>query len=349
MSCAQGERWLPQICAFLSQIMAGDGRSSQSTIHLSISSKDSLPFQPQPPFTATASSTGGRISPAVLFTVIVVALILLVSGVVHVLLRCFIKKPLFSSSASVTTASASPHLHPVGSGSLQRQLRQLFRLHDSGLDQTFIDTLPLFLYREILGSKEPFDCAVCLCEFEADHKLRLLPICGHAFHLTCIDTWLLSNSTCPLCRGAIFSQGLSVANPMFDLDDSRESEEEIGSEKRMLPVRLGKFKNLSNDDNVSNLSDGSDIEVGSNSRKHIGETSISNLDARRCFSMGYYQYVLADSNLQVVLATNEGRRLGLGSKDESFSVSKIWQWSDKKGKLPVWSDAASLEGFFAMD
>lgn len=113
----------------------------------------------------------------------------------------------------------------------------------------------------------------------------------------------------------------------------------------MLPVRLGKFKNLSNDDNVSNLSDGSDIEVGSNPRRHIGETSSSNLDARRCFSMGYYQYVLADSNLQVVLATDEGRRLGLGSKDESFSVSKIWQWSDKKGKLPLWPDAATLGGF----
>jgi hypothetical protein len=48
---------------------------------------------------------------------------------------------------------------------------ELFHLHDSGsgLDQAFINTLPVFAYREIVvgsggdGAKEPFECAVCLC------------------------------------------------------------------------------------------------------------------------------------------------------------------------------------------
>ncbi|WOL00972.1 hypothetical protein Cni_G09685 [Canna indica] len=113
----------------------------------------------------------------------------------------------------------------------------------SGLDQAFINALPLFLYSEILGSKESFDCVICLCEFSPNDKLRLLPICGHvfhlgysltfrlgydhAFHLGCINTWLFSNSTCPLCRGVILVQGLAIENPVFALDDSRGEEEEM--------------------------------------------------------------------------------------------------------------------------
>ncbi|OEL20310.1 RING-H2 finger protein ATL46 [Dichanthelium oligosanthes] len=108
---------------------------------------------------------------------------------------------------------------------MDRQLQQLFNLHDSGLDQAFIDALPVFAYREIIGgNKEPFNCAVCLCEFHGEDRLRLLPVCGHAFHLQCIDTWLLSNSTCPLCRGTLFVPGMTIDNlMMFDFDERLET------------------------------------------------------------------------------------------------------------------------------
>ncbi|KAJ0624587.1 putative transcription factor C2H2 family [Helianthus annuus] len=116
---------------------------------------------------------------------------------------------------------------PEGSPSdgLQRQLQQLFHLHDSGLDQTFIDDLPVFMCNKVVGANEPFDYAVCLCEFSENDKLRLLPTCSHAFHINCIDTWLLSNSTCPLCRNTLFDPGFSMDNPMFDFDDPHEADE----------------------------------------------------------------------------------------------------------------------------
>ncbi|OIW14773.1 hypothetical protein TanjilG_05394 [Lupinus angustifolius] len=44
------------------------------------------------------------------------------------------------------------------------------------------------------------DCAICLTEFAAGEEIRVLPHCGHGFHVTCIDTWLKSNSSCPSCR-----------------------------------------------------------------------------------------------------------------------------------------------------
>ncbi|CAI0559285.1 unnamed protein product [Linum tenue] len=284
---------------------------------------------PSPPSTSSSpSSSGTRISPAVLFIIVILAVLFFISGLLHLLVRFLIKHP---SSSGGAQSSRYPELS--SSDALQRQLQQLFHLHDSGLDQAFIDALPVFQYKEIVGLKEPFDCAVCLCEFSEKDKLRLLPMCSHAFHISCIDTWLLSNSSCPLCRGTLFNPGFE--NPIFDYDDFREDEGCQGSnvktveieevvKKGVVPVRLGKFRRLDG-------GGGGDVAGG--------ETSSSNLDARRCFSMGSYQYVLANSDLRVPLSHDDGQSLGVKeskgkkitsvSKGESYSVSKIWLWSKK--------------------
>ncbi|CDP00190.1 unnamed protein product [Coffea canephora] len=216
-------------------------------------------------------------------------------------------------------------------------------IQSGSLDQAFIDALPVFLYKDIMGLKEPFDCAVCLCEFSEQDK------------------------------GALFSPEFSVENPVFEFDESRDEDwvvsgnvgvavpcgpkpseaENSINEKRVFSVRLGKFRNTSPND----CARGEDIEVG--------ETSNSNLDARRCFSMGSFQYVVADSELQVSLCHKrprghgldprlqkaeekggqngnslndediEGKKINMRSKGESFSVSKVWLWSNSnKGKFP---------------
>ncbi|XP_057448765.1 RING-H2 finger protein ATL72-like [Lotus japonicus] len=45
-------------------------------------------------------------------------------------------------------------------------------------------------------------CAVCLGDFEDGEELRTLPECLHSFHVPCIDTWLHSHSSCPICRAS---------------------------------------------------------------------------------------------------------------------------------------------------
>ncbi|XP_020232166.1 RING-H2 finger protein ATL46 [Cajanus cajan] len=334
----------------------------------------SSPYPPGPSFhkesslpsSTPPSSSGTRISPAVLFIIVVLAVLFFISGLLHLLVRFLMKHP--SSSAS---AQSTRQQEISTSDALQRQLQQLFHLHDSGLDQAFIDALPVFQYKEIVGLKEPFDCAVCLCEFSEKDKLRLLPMCSHAFHISCIDTWLLSNSTCPLCRGTLLTQGFSIENPIFDFDDLREDEgcpcsvdsgfttrqktvvAEETVEKGVFPVRLGKFKKLN-------------VESG---EREVGETSSSNLDARRCYSMGSYQYVVGNSDLRVALNHEskgqftrrltkgmmehgddgklsvegdvEAKKISSVSKGDSFSVSKIWLWP-KRGKLPGSSLDAQL-------
>lgn len=312
------------------------------------------------------SSSGNKISPAVLFIIVVLAIVFFISGLLHLLVRFLIKH---RSSSSVSQSNRYPDMSE--SDTYQRQLQQLFHLHDSGLDQAFIDALPVFFYKEIIGLKEPFDCAVCLCEFSDHDKLRLLPMCNHAFHIDCIDTWLLSNSTCPLCRGTLYTSGFPFENPVFNFEEPGEDDEfsfsagtiggdsasihkhaenHIMSGRRVFSVRLGKFRS-------SNIRQGVEKCEGESSA-----SSSSNLDARRCYSMGSFQYVVADSDLRVALCPNrgdvssssmrqlkvrvaqignnpssdsdfEGKKLNMARKGESFSVSKIWLWS-KKDKLP---------------
>ncbi|KNA05053.1 hypothetical protein SOVF_194000 [Spinacia oleracea] len=69
-----------------------------------------------------------------------------------------------------------------------------------GLPSAVIHSIAVHKYGKEM---EETDCAVCLAEFEQGDELRVLPKCSHAFHVPCIDTWLSSHTTCPLCRAPI--------------------------------------------------------------------------------------------------------------------------------------------------
>ncbi|XP_015877555.3 RING-H2 finger protein ATL74 [Ziziphus jujuba] len=79
------------------------------------------------------------------------------------------------------------------------------RLAATGLRRSALRQIPVAIYRS--GTNIPAtECPICLLEFEDGEKVRVLPKCNHGFHVRCIDTWLVSHSSCPTCRRSLLEQ-----------------------------------------------------------------------------------------------------------------------------------------------
>ncbi|KAL5211865.1 hypothetical protein ABZP36_022712 [Zizania latifolia] len=304
---------------------------------------------PSPPQTpASSSALDGvetKISPSILFIVAILAIVFFVCGLLHLLVRHLLRlhrrRRARGDAESVTA--------------FQGQLQQLFHLHDAGVDQAFIDALPVFLYSDVVGGagagKDPFDCAVCLCEFAPDDQLRLLPKCSHAFHLECIDTWLLSHSTCPLCRRSLLAELSPTCSPVVMVLESESSRDMVASAHRareiagdaestdggedvpghegpeeVVEVKLGKFMCVEGNVNaIAGAGDG----AGTSSNDNADVSGKAGIEQRRCHSMGSYEYVMDEqSSLRVAIkppkkkpAVSKSRRRGAMSECE-FGASK---------------------------
>lgn len=69
-----------------------------------------------------------------------------------------------------------------------------------GLKKKVVQSLPKFTYNSAANGKLTADCAICLAEYAEGDEIRVLPQCGHGFHVGCVDMWLGSHSSCPSCR-----------------------------------------------------------------------------------------------------------------------------------------------------
>merc|ERR1719402_2131529 len=71
---------------------------------------------------------------------------------------------------------------------------------------------------EVVLLKHDSNCSICLEDISVGNWYRTLPNCGHVFHDTCIDEWIivkgekcssvydvLQQPTCPVCRAGIFA------------------------------------------------------------------------------------------------------------------------------------------------
>ncbi|CAL5005691.1 unnamed protein product [Urochloa decumbens] len=107
------------------------------------------------------------------------------------------------------------HRHAGGVGFTYASSRSSRRAR--GLDPAVLESFPTMTYADVKAHKEgkgALECAVCLSEFDDDDTLRLLlPRCAHAFHADCIDAWLASHVTCPVCRAVLSPDADAPAFP----------------------------------------------------------------------------------------------------------------------------------------
>ncbi|XP_058100045.1 RING-H2 finger protein ATL80-like [Magnolia sinica] len=98
-------------------------------------------------------------------------------------LICVIGLALVARCAWIRRSSATPPQIPANKGLKKKILRSLPKLSFDGA---------------VNGKLA--DCAICLTEFADGDEIRVLPQCGHGFHVGCVDMWLGSHSSCPSCR-----------------------------------------------------------------------------------------------------------------------------------------------------
>jgi len=91
---------------------------------------------------------------------------------------------------------------------------------------------------------------ICLAEYKEKELLRIIPKCGHTFHLSCIDMWLRKQSTCPMCRLSLqnSSESKHVSHVTFtirhSLAESNTSERNIDSERQVEPNSMISLQSL---------------------------------------------------------------------------------------------------------
>ncbi|KAG5409039.1 hypothetical protein IGI04_005358 [Brassica rapa subsp. trilocularis] len=125
---------------------------------------------------------------------------------------------------------------------------------DKGLDASVISSIPLFVYEDADEKEEKDEeCVIRLGLWEVGDFGRKLRICGHGFHVECIDMWLSSHSTCPLCRSPVL--------PVSDQDNLKPTANGVEAEE--VEVRLQLFQ-AGGEENVSvdDLKTGVDGVVG---------------------------------------------------------------------------------------
>ncbi|KAM1996979.1 hypothetical protein ACFX15_029866 [Malus domestica] len=92
---------------------------------------------------------------------------------------------------------------------LETTYREISDIYDiagvKGLSQDCIQKLPRSTFyssssSNIIDSCSEFCCSICLQELKDGENARELPICGHMFHVGCIDQWLKRQASCPMCR-----------------------------------------------------------------------------------------------------------------------------------------------------
>ncbi|XP_020207245.1 E3 ubiquitin-protein ligase ATL31 [Cajanus cajan] len=167
------------------------------------------------------SSYYNRFSPSMAIIIVILIAALFLMGFFSIYIRHCSDSP----SASIRNLAAA-------AGRSRRASR--------GLDAAVIATFPTLEYSAVkihkIG-KGTLECAVCLNEFEDTETLRLIPKCDHVFHPECIDEWLGSHTTCPVCRANLVPEPGESLHGLPIFPDVQAQQSEAQTEAQLDPVQ----------------------------------------------------------------------------------------------------------------
>lgn len=144
----------------------------------------------------------------------------------------------------------------------------IWYINTVGLQPSVIREIAVLKYKKGDGLVEGTECSVCLSEFQEDETLRLLPKCNHAFHISCIDTWLRSHTNCPLCRAPIVKIN-HAARAQSSSSSSSESNNEHSGTRQSTQVGI-----FTENDGRNNM----ESEIGAVERRNINERNDQDSD-----------------------------------------------------------------------
>ncbi|KAG8059829.1 hypothetical protein GUJ93_ZPchr0002g26804 [Zizania palustris] len=226
------------------------------------------PSLPSPGQSQPSSSI--NLSPSLLIIAALLTFVFFASVSIHFLLRCLARL-------------SSPRLAPSPLPRAQRESSSVdaeeapasvrTREGEAGAEEVddekewLIASLPLFTMASALAAlpKSSPDCAVCLSPFAPEAELRLLPACRHAFHASCVDAWLRTTPSCPLCRATV-----TLPHPPLPTAATAAS----NGQQEPLNSRS------------SNNSSSFRVEIGSISNRRSSAAG----DDRRTYSLGSFDY-----------------------------------------------------------
>ncbi|XP_023767891.1 RING-H2 finger protein ATL70-like [Lactuca sativa] len=127
---------------------------------------------------------------------------------------CFLLLVTFGYTIYMCRRSQSPT--PISTTNDDTHNHHLIRI-SPGLDDDVLVTFPTFVYSDSEATgvahksgtttdhAKDFGCSICLADYEPAEVVRVLPECRHFFHVKCIDMWLKTHPTCPVCRNSVIA------------------------------------------------------------------------------------------------------------------------------------------------
>ncbi|KAI3758287.1 hypothetical protein L6452_05846 [Arctium lappa] len=174
-----------------------------------------------PPLTPLPEKSGTKVDPTMAIVLVCFLSAFFMICVVSAYFRHYAERQL-RLTASTTNGSEAGSMRSV--------------VH--GLDPAVIATFSIFSYSSVKGIKighTVLECAVCLNEFQDHETLRLLPKCSHVFHSECIDTWLASHVTCPVCRADLMARPGELSHVTESLHHPVDPDIDCTSTEFLLP------------------------------------------------------------------------------------------------------------------